>query len=421
MMEINRFIKLLSVLMFVLSLCMKLNSVSAAEARCIERERQAFLKFKHDLVDANGLLSSWGSEEDKRECCKWKGILCSNGTGHVISLDLDAFPWSGHLLLKGKLSPSLLDLQHLNYLGLSGNDFGGSEIPRFIGSSKNLRHLKLNYSNFSGEVPCELGNLTNLNTLDLGYNNLRIKNFDCLSHLSSLSYLNLSRNDFGGSEIPRFIGSFRNLRHLMLTDSNFSGEVPCELGNLTNLNTLDLGYNNLRIKNFDCLSHLSSLSYLDLSRNDFGGSEIPRVIGSFRNLRHLMLRGSNFGGEVPCELGNLTNLNTLDLGYNNLRIKNFDCLSHLSSLSHRDLSSVNLINQTSWLHHITRFPFLKKLSLIGCQLPNPVLSFDIFTNSSLSKLSILELNSNYLTPYPHCVGCLTLVQVLQALTSPLIN
>ncbi|CAI9778191.1 unnamed protein product [Fraxinus pennsylvanica] len=250
MMEINRFMKLLSVLMFVLSLCMKLNSVSA-EVRCIERERQALLKFKHDLVDANGVLSSWGSEEDKKECCKWKGVSCSNRTGHVILLKLDANGSKSSLRLKAKLSLSLLGLQHLNYLDLSGNDFGGSEIPR--------------------------------------------------------------------------------------------------------------------------------------------------VIGSFRNLRHLMLRSSNFGGEVPCELGNLTNLNTLDLSGNNLRIKNFDCLSHHSSLSFLDLSDVNLINQTSWLHHITRFPFLEVLHLASCQLPNPVLSFDIFTNSSLSQLSILDLSFNYLT------------------------
>ncbi|CAI9779604.1 unnamed protein product [Fraxinus pennsylvanica] len=288
MMEINRFIKLLSVLMFVLSLCMKLNSVSAAEVRCIERERQALLKFKHDLVDADGVLSSWGSEEDKKECCKWEGVSCSNGTGHVTSLDLVFHS------LKAKLSPSLVDLQHLNYLNLRGNDFGGSKIPRFIGSFKNLRHLNLSGSNFSGEVPCELGNLTNLNTLDLG-------------------------------------------------------------------------------------------------------SEILRVIGSFNNLRHLKLGSSNFSGEFPCELGNLTNLNTLDLRYNNLRIKNFDCLSHLSSLSHLDLSGVNLINQTSWLHHMTSFPLLEELHLDYSVEGLGYESFDIFPNSSLSKLSILRLSSNYLT------------------------
>ncbi|CAA2981115.1 receptor 12 [Olea europaea subsp. europaea] len=324
-MEINRYIKILSVLMFVLSLCMKLNSVSAAEVRCIDRERQALLKFKHGLVDDHGILSSWGSEEVKKECCKWKGISCSNRTGHVVSLDLHVPPLVDQFYLKAtKLSHALLELQHLNYLDLSYNDFGRSEIPRFIGSLKKLRHLNLSGSEFTGEVPCELCNLTNLHTLNLRFNDLRIKNLECLSHLSFLSYLDLSGNDFGRSEIPRFFGSFKKLRHLILSNSNFTGEVPCELGNLTNLHTLDLCGNDLRIKNLEWLSHLSLLSYLGLS-------------------------------------------------------------------------GVNLMNQTSWLHSITRFSFLEELYLSNCQLPNTMPSFDIFTNSSLPYLSILDLSSNDLT------------------------
>ncbi|XP_022866334.1 LRR receptor-like serine/threonine-protein kinase FLS2 [Olea europaea var. sylvestris] len=399
-MEINRFIKILSVLMFVLSLCMKLNSVSAAKVRCIDRERQALLKFKHGLVDDHGILSSWGSEEVIKECCKWKGILCSNRTGHVVSLDLHVPPPpSGFYvyLQAAKLSPALLELQHLNYLDLSFIDFGRSEIPRFIGSFNKLRHLNLSNSNFTGEVPCELGNLTNLHTLNLHLNDLRIKNLECLSHLSFLSYLDLSGNDFGRSEIPRFFGSFNKLRHLKLSYSNFTGEVPCELGNLTNLHTLDLCGNDIRIKNLDWLSHLSLLSYLDLSNNDFGRSEIPRFFGSFNKLRHLKLSYSNFTGEVPCELGNLTNLHTLDLCGNDIRIKNLEWLSHLSLLSYLGLNGVNLMNQTSWLHSITRFSFLEKLFLSNCQLPNTMPSFDIFTNSSLPYLSILDLSSNDLT------------------------
>ncbi|CAA2954583.1 receptor 12 [Olea europaea subsp. europaea] len=236
--------------MFVHLLCMKLTLVSAAEVRCIERERQALLKFKLDLVDDYGLYSSWGSEEVKKDCCKWNGVSCSNVTGHVELLELVS-PYNDRSHLKAKLSPSLLELQYLNYLELS-----------FI--------------------------------------------------------------DFGGSEIPRFIGSFNKLSYLRLRSSNFTGEVPREIGNLTNLRFLDIGDNNLRIENLECLSHPSSLSYLGLN-------------------------------------------------------------------------GVSVINQTSWLHHITRFPFLEELYLSGCQIPNPVPSFDIFTNSSLSHLSVIDLSFNNLT------------------------
>ncbi|XP_057999128.1 uncharacterized protein LOC131177965 [Hevea brasiliensis] len=57
--------------------------------QCIERERQALLRLKDELVDEYGVLSSWGREDDGRDCCKLRGIACSNRTGHVVvQLDL---------------------------------------------------------------------------------------------------------------------------------------------------------------------------------------------------------------------------------------------------------------------------------------------------------------------------------------------
>ncbi|GLT50953.1 hypothetical protein SLA2020_244070 [Shorea laevis] len=53
------------------------------EVRCMERERQV-LAFKQGLVDDHGVLSSWGSEEEKRDCCKWRGVQCSKATGHLL-------------------------------------------------------------------------------------------------------------------------------------------------------------------------------------------------------------------------------------------------------------------------------------------------------------------------------------------------
>ncbi|KAK4846354.1 hypothetical protein QYF36_016282 [Acer negundo] len=55
---------------------------------CLERERHALLTFKDGLIDEYGRLSSWGSEDDKEDCCKWKGIHCNNRTGHVMGLNL---------------------------------------------------------------------------------------------------------------------------------------------------------------------------------------------------------------------------------------------------------------------------------------------------------------------------------------------
>ena len=77
--------------------------------KCIERERHALLRFKQGLIDEYGYLSSWGDDDDKKECCKWIGVSCSNRTGHVLKLNLqftnEEDMWKP---LRGNLSSSLL-------------------------------------------------------------------------------------------------------------------------------------------------------------------------------------------------------------------------------------------------------------------------------------------------------------------------
>ncbi|CAL0327610.1 unnamed protein product [Lupinus luteus] len=50
--------------------------VSAEEVRCTKSERQVLLNFKASLVDVEGMfcMSTWGAEEEKRECCQLKGV-----------------------------------------------------------------------------------------------------------------------------------------------------------------------------------------------------------------------------------------------------------------------------------------------------------------------------------------------------------
>lgn len=48
-----------------------------------------------------GLVSSWGNEEERRECCEWIGILCAKKSGHVIMLD----PSPSTFCRKGSLAP----------------------------------------------------------------------------------------------------------------------------------------------------------------------------------------------------------------------------------------------------------------------------------------------------------------------------
>ncbi|XWS12292.1 hypothetical protein CRYUN_Cryun37aG0076900 [Craigia yunnanensis] len=106
---------------------------------------------------------------------------------------------------------------------------------------------------------------------------LRAKIDSSLLNVKNLSYLDLSMNNFGGSPIPNFIGSFRTLRYLNLSFAQLGGTIPPHLGNLSNMGYLDLhsyldsGYK-LNANDFQWLRDLSSLEYLDM-----GGTDLSAV------------------------------------------------------------------------------------------------------------------------------------------------
>ncbi|KAK9673052.1 hypothetical protein RND81_12G143100 [Saponaria officinalis] len=80
----------------------------------------------------------------------------------------------------------------------------------------------------------------NYNEMDWSWSMISAKLDRSLVELSRLNYLELSCIDFQGSQIPGFIGSFKHLRYLNLSFSNFGGVVPSQIGNLTRLCTLDI-------------------------------------------------------------------------------------------------------------------------------------------------------------------------------------
>ena len=189
---------------------------SDTEVRCVESERHALLNFKQHLTDPSNRLASWAASASDVDCCHWVGVVCDNRTGHVLQLHLrshypvyddlttDDAQWDAQYeaysrsRFGGKINPSLLDLKHLIYLDLSYNDFGGIQIPKFLGSMGSLRYLNLFYVGFGGLIPHQLGNLSNLHYLNLEYNDLYVKNlqwlfgFPLLQHLY-LSYASLSK------------------------------------------------------------------------------------------------------------------------------------------------------------------------------------------------------------------------------------
>ncbi|GJN00993.1 hypothetical protein PR202_ga18223 [Eleusine coracana subsp. coracana] len=125
---------------------------------CNGKEKNALLDLKASLKGFQGLLSSWNN-------------------------------FSRKYGLTGDISPSLVQLIHLEYLDLHGNDFGGAVIPEFIGTLENLRHLDLSSAGFGGKIPSELGNLSKLSYLDISFPNYSFGSINYVDNLRWLSQL----------------------------------------------------------------------------------------------------------------------------------------------------------------------------------------------------------------------------------------
>ncbi|XP_031120480.1 receptor-like protein EIX2 [Ipomoea triloba] len=375
--------------------------------RCIERERQALLDFKHGLEDDYGLLSSWGSSIHQRECCNWWGVHCNNNTAHVTILDIHA-PLDDHgfiLQLKGsKVSQSLLQLKHLVYLDLSNNDFQGNPIPEFIGSFGGLRVLSLMDANFAGTVPCELGNLTNLRVLNITGGGLKMNNLEWLSRLSSLRSIDLSGNDFSGSpktivSLPPFLEKLRFSSCYGLDETlPFSLNSPSPF-----LSIVDFSENNLIT--FSSVFHLlrnvsKQLTSINLSGNILNGS-IPDALGDMNFLESLILDWNFFTNGIPKSFGNLTHLQILSLGNNQLNESIADLFKKLSgkSLQILELSFNNLSGEIPVDIGI-RFPSLRILHVIENQLNGSCFTLP----SSLEELDLSRNKIRGLLQDMKCFG-----------------
>lgn len=193
---------------------------------CKKSERQALLSFKQDLKDSKNRLSTWAGTEG--DCCTGTGVVCDNSTGQVIELhlgtpSLSEAEYFAHSSYKfgGKLNPSLLNLEYLNYLDLSYNDFSGIQIPSFIGSLKSLTYLNLSESGFGGTIPHQLGNLSSLRYLGLGgryEGSLEVENLHWISELSLLQHLDMSGADLSKAfDWLRVINKLSSLVELRLS------------------------------------------------------------------------------------------------------------------------------------------------------------------------------------------------------------
>ncbi|XP_024041135.1 probably inactive leucine-rich repeat receptor-like protein kinase At3g28040 [Citrus clementina] len=341
---------------------------------CLEQERSALLRLKHDFFNDPFNLENWLDDENHSDCCKWEGVECNTSTGRVKALYLSSkrqFLYS----TAGQLNASLLTpFQQLETLHLDSNNIAGfvqngerlSGLSNFkllnlgrnlfnnsIFSSlavlSSLRTLSLGYNRLKGSIDVkELDSLSNLKVLDMGMNEIedfsvRPKAFTSLKRLSiqygrvdgalgddeeglcrlgHLQELHMGGNDLRGI-LPWCLANMTSLRHDLeyvdFSDSNLKGEFPnWLLENNTNLNTLVLRNNSLSGPFRMPIQPHWHLDTLHVSKNFFQGN-IPLEIGVyFPRLVYLNLSRNDFNGSIPSSIGDMNSLKFLDLSHNQL-------------------------------------------------------------------------------------------------------
>ncbi|XP_039134796.1 receptor-like protein EIX2 isoform X2 [Dioscorea cayenensis subsp. rotundata] len=318
----------------------------------------ALLDFKKHIQDPDNKLSSWVMGQD---CCSWEGVHCDNLTGNILALELrgpDPMSCKSYYLhylqLRGEISPSLLQLQHLNHLDLSANFFHGEHIPSFISHFKELKYLNLSYSGFHGLIPANFGNLSSLHTLDLSYNDgvyVDDPAHNWLSHLSSLQHLVVSGVTFrsnSSSSLFLALNKLPSIKEMRLSGCRL-GSIPLFIPhlNFSSLSILDLSYNSINFSVPSFLVNLKSLQYLDISYNYF-----------------------------------------INIGHD------YEWLSNLTSLQHLDMSGVNLSSMSiSLFLTLNKLPFINELHLSECVIEKLPLSIP---HLNFSSLSVLDLSDNHI-------------------------
>ncbi|MED6143870.1 hypothetical protein PIB30_009946 [Stylosanthes scabra] len=287
---------------------------SNSKIHCNEKDKQILLNFKHAAIDPSGLLSSWSSQKD---CCHWNGVVCNNLTSRVTLLNLPCpltnpygyndFYDQSHCLT-GYIHMSLFQMEFLEYLDLSGNDFLAITYDSM--NSPSCHNLSL------GNLPYQCENSSTLLYLDLSGNfNLLIHNLEWLSSVSSLKYIDLSgiylNMETNWVQLMAMLPSLSELYLMSCHLDNMSSSL--QFANFTSLEVLDLSNNEIHSEIPNWLFNLTcDVSYIYLDNNFLRG-QLPKAKPNFQGLKSLVLSNNYLSGPIPDWLVKLEHLAYLEI------------------------------------------------------------------------------------------------------------
>ncbi|GKV50830.1 hypothetical protein SLEP1_g57516 [Rubroshorea leprosula] len=212
-----------------------------------------------------------------------------------------------------------------------------------------------------------------------------------LFFLKNLQSLNLALNDFRHSKIPSEISQFTRLKHLDVSYSQFSGQVPREIAHLPKLVSLNLS-------NFDLI--LETTTFKNLVHNLSEVREIvlegvnmtsvnPRFFMNLSSsLTTLHLWESALRGNFPNNIFRFSNLKIFSLGGEvTIDLPSSNWSSPLQQLYLLDMDCGRRLPES-----IGDLKSLRSLGL-GCNLEGTIPA----SIGNLGQLTILFLYSNYLS------------------------
>ncbi|GLJ19181.1 hypothetical protein SUGI_0344480 [Cryptomeria japonica] len=243
--------------------------------------------------------------------------------------------------LAGDVLSPLFDLEQLEHLDLSWNDFYGVSIPPGLGRLKSLHYLDLSDAGFTGDIPMELGNMSTLRYLDLSDNDLRMVDLRTwtgnMRDLRDLILDNVNMSRVENNELDDTLSTMYALTRLQMSSCSLSGEIPPTLASLTNLTHLQLYKNQLEDTIPSALLHLPRLQLLDFSWNtDLGGNLSSILPQHSASLHTLFLPGTAMGVSIPNSVANISSLTRLDVS--SCHVDGFpNTLANLTALQVLDL------------------------------------------------------------------------------------